>query len=244
MARLSRVVAPGFPHHVTQRGNRRQLTFFNDEDYVEYGRLLAESCRRCGTQVLAYCLMPNHVHLVLVPADEFGLRDALGEAHRRYTRRVNFREGWRGHLWQERFHSFVMDERHLLAAVRYVELNPVRARLCARAQDWPWSSAAAHLTGRDDPLVTVRPLLELVPDWEAFIGGADDAKVDELLRGHASTGRPLGSDGFVESLERRLARSLKPKKPGPKPRQMDLRTGDLSGEVEWNCINCPPNEIE
>ncbi len=192
--------------------------------------MLAESCRSCGTQVLAYCLMPNHVHLVMVPADALGLRDALGEAHRRYTRMVNFREGWKGHLWQERFHSFVMDERHLLAAVRYVERNPVRARLCSRARDWPWSSAAAHLAEREDRLVTVRPLLELVPDWEAFIGGADDAKVDELLHGHASTGRPLGSDAFVESLERRLVRSLKPKKPGPKPREMDLRTGDLFAE--------------
>jgi putative transposase len=103
---------------------------------------------------------------------------------------INFREGWKGHLWQERFHSFVMDERHLLAAARYVERNPVRARLCARPQDWPWSSAAAHLAGGDDALVTVRPLLELVPGWETFIGGADDERLDERLRGHASTGRP------------------------------------------------------
>lgn len=232
MARLPRVVAPGLPHHVTQRGNRRQQTFFKDEDYAEYRGLLADSCRSCGTQVLSYCLMPNHVHLVTVPADEFGLRDALGEAHRRYTRMVNFREGWKGHLWQERFHSFVMDERHLLAAARYVERNPVRARLCARPQDWPWSSAAAHLAGHDDSLVTVRPLLESVPDWEAFIGGTDDEKLDQLLRGHASTGRPLGTDAFVASLERRLARSLKRKKPGPKTRELDRYTGDLFGEGE------------
>jgi len=92
---------------VTQRGNRRQQIFFDDGDYVEYCRLLSHFCRSCGTEVLAYCLMPNHVHLILVPADEFGLRDALAEAHRRYTRFINFRAGWRGHLWQERFHSFV-----------------------------------------------------------------------------------------------------------------------------------------
>jgi len=232
MARLPRVVVPGLPHHVTQRGNRREQTFFKDEDYAEYCGLLADSCRSCGTQVLAYCLMPNHVHLIMVPADEFGLRDALGEAHRQYTRMVNFRESWKGHLWQERFHSFVMDERHLLAAARYVERNPVRARLCARPQDWRWSSAAAHLARRDDALVTVRPLLELIPDWDAFIGGADDDKLNELLRGHASTGRPLGTDAFVESLERRLARSLKRKKPGPKTRERDCCTGDLFGEGE------------
>ena len=178
--------------------------------------------------------MPNHVHLILVPADESGLRDALGEAHRRYTRMVNFREGWKGHLWQERFHSFVMDERHLLAAARYVERNPVRARLCARAQEWTWSSAAAHFARRDDALVAVRPLLELVPDWEAFIGEGEDDSFNELLRGHASTGRPLGSDAFGESLERQLARSLKRKKPGPKPQEPDRYTGDLFGDRERN----------
>ncbi|EIC23702.1 transposase [Thiorhodovibrio frisius] len=125
-------VVPGLPHHVTQRGNRRQQTFFSDDDYAEYRRLLALFCRACETQVLAYCFMPNHVHLILVPATEFGLRDAFGEDHRRYTRMINFRQGWRRHLWQDRFHSFVMDERHLIAAARYVDLNPVRARLCQR----------------------------------------------------------------------------------------------------------------
>lgn len=234
MARLPRVVAPGLPHHVTQRGNRRQQTFFADEDDAEYRELLAESCRSCATDVLAYCLMPNHVHLILVPADELGLRDALGEAHRRVTRMVNFREGWKGHLWQERFHSFVTDERHLLAVARYVERNPVRARLCARAQDWPRSSAAAHFAGRDDALVTVRPLLALIRDWEAFIGEGEDEGFNELLRAHASTGRPLGSDTFVESLERQLARTLKRKKPDPKRQERDPFTGDLFGEEKRN----------
>jgi len=110
----------------------------------------------------------------------------------------------------------------------------VRARLCARAQDWPWSSAAAHLAGRDDALVTVRPLLELVPDWEAFVGEADDEKFNERLRGHASTGRPLGADAFVESLERLLARSLKRQKPGPKTQERDRYTGDLFSDGEQN----------
>jgi putative transposase len=125
-----------------------------------------------------------------------------------------------------------MDERHLLAAARYVERNPVRARLSARAQDWAWSSAAAHFARRDDTLVAVRPLLEVVPDWEAFIGEGDDDGFNELLRGHSSTGRPLGSDAFVESVERQLARSLKRKKPGPKPQERDRHTLDLFGEGE------------
>ena len=120
MARLARVVVPGIPHHVTQRGNRRLETFFSPDDYRAYVDLLAEHCRAARVAVWAYCLMPNHVHLILVPRDADGLRAALGEAHRRYTRRINFREGWRGYLWQGRFASFAMDERHLLAAARYV----------------------------------------------------------------------------------------------------------------------------
>jgi len=139
MARIARVVAAGLPHHVTQRGNRRQPVFFGDDDYKAYRALLAEGCRAAGVAIWAYCLMPNHVHLILVPSDADGLRAALGEVHRRYTRQVNLREGWRGYLWQGRFASFPMDESYLLACARYVELNPVRAKLVRRAADWRWS---------------------------------------------------------------------------------------------------------
>ncbi len=162
--------------------------------------------------------MPNHVHLVLVPREADGLRAALGEAHRRYTRHINFREGWRGHLWQERFHSFAMDEPHLLAAARYVELNPVRARLVKRAGDWPWSSARAHLAGRDDGVVAVAPLRALVPDWAAYLAGGLEPETLEAIRRHTQSGRPLGSAHFVERLEVRLGRVLKPGKRGPKPK--------------------------
>ena len=118
MARLARVVAPGLPHHVTQRGNRRQETFFCEADYEDYIRLMSEWCSRWDVDVWAYCLMPNHVHMIVVPQSEEGLRRAIGEAHRRYTRRINFREGWRGHLWQGRLASYPLDERYLLAATR------------------------------------------------------------------------------------------------------------------------------
>ena len=217
MARLARVVAPGVPHHVTQRGNRRQQVFFGDDDYRTYKALLAEGCRAAGVAVWAYCLMPNHVHLILVPAEADGLRAALGEAHRRYTRHVNFREGWRGYLWQGRFASVPMDEPYLLAAARYVELNPVRAKLVRRARDWRWSSARAHLDRRDDDLVQVRPLLDLTADWRAFLAGGLRADEREAIRAGERTGRPLGSDRFMARLERRLGRTLARQKPGPKP---------------------------
>jgi putative transposase len=224
MARLARVVAAGVPHHVTQRGNRRQRVFFGDDDYEAYRTLLAEGCRAAGVAVWAYCLMPNHVHLILVPRDAGGLGAALGEAHRRYTRHVNFREGWRGYLWQGRFASFPMDETYLLACARYVELNPVRAKLARRARDWPWSSARAHLEGRDDGLVTVRPLLAQVPDWAAFLrGGLSDAE-HEAIRAAERTGRPLGSPAFVSRLEKRLGRTLARRRPGPKPKTEERAT--------------------
>ncbi len=208
MARLARVVAPGCPHHVTQRGNRGLETFFSKADYQAYIELLAESCAKASTEVWAYCLMPNHVHLILVPSHPDGLRAALGEAHRRYTRRVNRREGWRGHLWQERFHSFPLDDPHLAAAARYVERNPVRAGLTKRPEDWVWSSARAHLDGRDDALVRVGPLIERFPDWRGYLGDETDPAELDSLRQHGRSGRPLGSARFVARLESDLGRHI------------------------------------
>ncbi len=216
MARLSRIVIPGYPHHVTQRGVRRMETFFRDTDYEAYLALLAEWCGRAGTEVWAYCLMPNHVHLILVPSNEDSLRAALGETHRRYTRMINFREDWRGHLWQERFHSFPMDENYLLACARYVELNPVRAGLVRRPEQWRWSSAGAHLDGKADGVTALAPLLERVSDWRAFLAGGMDEETLAAIRGNMRTGRPLGAESWLKKMEKSLGRILRKAKPGPK----------------------------
>ena len=212
-------MAAGVPHLVTQRGNRRQPVFFGDDDYETYKALLAEGCRAAGVKPWAYCLMPNHVHLILTPSDEDGLRAALGETHRRYTRLVNAREDWRGYLWQGRFASFALDNKWLLAAARYVELNPVRAGLARRARDWRWSSARAHLAGRDDALVRVGPLLERAGDWAAFLGEGLKDEEREAIRKGERTGRPLGAASFVKRLEKKLGRTLARQKPGPKPKK-------------------------
>jgi putative transposase len=217
MPRIARTVVPGLAHHVTQRGNRRQRTFFTDSDYADYVGLMSESCERWEVEIWAWCLMPNHAHLIAVPASCDGLRRAIGEAHRRYTLMVNEREGWQGYLWQGRFRSFVMDERYTLAAARYVELNPVRAGLVTRAEDYPWSSARAHLAGRDDGLVRAAPLLERMDDWAAFLGAVGRPELAGELHEHVSTGHPLGSDEFVERLEREFDRPLRPGRPGPLP---------------------------
>ena len=217
MARLARVVLPDYPHHITQRGNRRQDVFFRDGDYLAYLSLLKEWCGKEGIDIWAYCLMTNHVHLVVKPRKGSNLSRAIGETHRRYTRMINFRENWRGYLWQGRFASYPMDELWLLRAVAYVELNPVKAGRVERAWDYPWSSVHAHLSGRDESdIVEIGPLLSLVGDWRAYLEEMRPQDLPDIER-HERTGRPLGDDSFVKLAERLLGRSdLRKKKPGPK----------------------------
>ncbi len=216
MARMARVVVPGVPHHVTQRGNRRQTVFFCDKDYETYIELVSKYCLIEKVGVWAYCLMPNHVHLILNPENDSGLARAIGEAHRRYTRYVNFRENWKGYLWQGRFASFPMDEKYLHMAVRYVELNPVKAGLVDSPEQWKWSSASAHIHGEDDELATVAPMLQRVDNWSTYLSGRTAKNDEDLLRLHERTGRPLGSGSFIDRLEKFSNRTLRPLKPGPK----------------------------
>jgi putative transposase len=219
MARLARIVVPHVPHHVTQRGNRRERTFFEDADYKCYRTMLGAAAKKAGAEVWAYCLMPNHVHLIVVPPDADGLRRTFADAHRRYTGLINARNRWTGHLWQGRFGAVAMDEAHLLAAARYVALNPVRAGLVGRARDWPWSSVRAHLDGADDALVTVKPLLERYGDFAPLVDEErDDAAAWAALRKSETSGRPVGSEAWLAQLEEKMGRSLRPK-PGGRPRR-------------------------
>jgi len=216
MARIARVVLPNSPHHVTQRGNRQQTVFFSDKDYRTYLEFIAHHARKANTQILAYCLMPNHVHFVMTPTHADGLRATLGEAHRRYTQHVNQREDWAGHLWQGRFYSFPMDEAHLLQAVRYIELNPVAAGMVKRPQDWQWSSAAAHLSGAPDPLVDAHSAREWVDDWSAYLKEGMEKSESQRIEAHLRNGRPLGNAKFIEHAERALDRPLRKRKAGRK----------------------------
>jgi REP-associated tyrosine transposase len=200
MTRIARAVVPGLPHHVTQRGNRRERVFFEEGDYALYRDWLGESCRRFGVEVWAYCQMPNHVHLILTPQDGEGLALALSRAHRLYAGFVNARARQTGHLFQGRFGSVALDEEHLMNAARYVALNPVRARLVRRAEDWPHSSVHAHLAGCDDGLVSVKPLLDRAPRFADLLDGEADAVAFVRLRRSELIGRPLGAAGFVAEI--------------------------------------------
>ena len=223
MARIARFAVPGFPHHVTQRGNRGEQVFSSDEDYELYRDLLASQCRRQGVACWAYCLLPNHVHLILVPDTEQALGRALGETHRRYTSVINARLRVTGHLFQSRFGSVVMDKEHLMAAARHAALNPVRAGLVERAEDWRWSSARAHLDGRDDTLVQVGPLLEHCSGRFANLLDAPVlARAISALRAAETIGRPLGSAEFLDFLAVATGRDPRPKRRGAKPRMEQL----------------------
>ncbi len=229
MSRLPRIVVPGTPHHVTQRGNRWQQIFHCDEDYVLYLDLLAERCKHNGVSVWSYCLMPNRVHLIMAPTTTEGLSRAVGEAHRRYTAYINARERVTGHLFPGRFNSVAMDEAHLLAAVRYVAMNPVEAHLTLQAVDWPWSSVRAHLSGCDDVLVNVAPVRARIHDFAAFLELEPEPETTGRLLSGQTIGRPLMPDDQLEALERSLGRRLRPLPRGPRRKnkagvcQQDLR---------------------
>lgn len=214
MARISRVIIPEFPHHIIQRGNRSQRVFFNERDYNEYLKLLNNYSHRFKVDILAYCLMPNHVHLIATPHKNGSLAQAIGETHRNYTRFINFRENWRGYLWQGRFSSYVLDERYLLAATRYILLNPVKANLVKNPWDYKWSSTKHHMMIDTSLLVRDSLLKELIGDWKDFLSITTNSNDINLLQLHERTGRPLGNSRFIEKLESMFKIKLKKKKAG------------------------------
>ncbi|PIY82612.1 MAG: transposase [Candidatus Omnitrophica bacterium CG_4_10_14_0_2_um_filter_44_9] len=218
MARIARIVVPNIPHHIIQRGNRSQKVFFSDNDKTAYLNLLHKHTREAGISLWAYCLMDNHVHLIAVPEREDSLAKGIGDTHKYYTRMINFRENWRGYLWQGRFSSFPLDEKYLYAAVRYVERNPVRAGIVKNAQDYEFSSARAHINKTNDPLLSNNFLTEEIKDWKAFLLGEDKEQDTRLFKKHARVGRPLGEAGFIRKIENMTGRVLRLKRPGRKGR--------------------------
>ncbi|MDD5644680.1 MAG: transposase [bacterium] len=219
MPRIARIIAEGFPHHITQRGNRKQKVFFSENDYREYLDLLHSHSKLFNLDIESYCLMPNHVHLILVPHKKGNLALAVGRTHQKYTGIVNKRENWRGYLWQGRFSSFILDEKYLLAATRYLLLNPVRAGMVKKPWDYKWSSARHHLGLKRDPIITGTFLKDMVDDWRSFLSTETGSNEEMLIKLHERTGRPLGEDSFVEKLEKMLNIKLRKNKPGPKPKR-------------------------
>ena len=229
MPRRSRIVIPGMPHHVTQRGNNREVVFHSDGDRRFYLDVVEHHTRENQVRILGYCLMTNHVHLIVVPERPESLARALKCAHAAYAHCWNRFAGRSGHLWQGRFYSCPLDPSHLESALRYVDLNPVRAGLVATASEWRWSSARAHV----DPAKCDR-LLGL--GWMEWFGGWDHAEWVESLGGDGEdgdgwaalrrstlSGAPCGSDEFVERLETLQGRRLRVGERG-RPRKVLIET--------------------
>jgi len=217
MPRVNRVIAPGLPHHVTQRGNHRDRVFFRDEDRKLYLSLISEFLPHYGIALEAYCLMSNHVHLVVTPHDQKGLSRALQRVHSDYSRAVHLRLRQNGHLWQARFHSAALDEEHFWTTLVYVEQNPVRAGMVSDAEQWRWSSARAHL-GLTAPgiLNTVRWKARFdAARWKQCLSlGLVDAALANRIREATRSGFPLGDSAFCEQLGERLGVQTKPGKRG------------------------------
>ena len=211
MPRTSRIVVPGIPHHITQRGNRQMPIFFSDDDRRYYIGILIKACAAQDVQCFAWCLMDNHVHLILLPPTTDSLRATLSSAHTKYAQHVNLRQGLSGHLFQGRFASYAMDDSHLMVAVRYVENNPVKAGLVSEAADWRWSSARAHIFGEDDGLTNVVAIGRHIANWRAYLSdGVEAADRDDEVEAAMRTGRPLGAQDWV-------AQFLQPTKPRGRP---------------------------
>ena len=216
MARLPRVVIPGVPHHITQRGSRRADVFFCDEDRKYYLSMLMECAEQFGVCIEAWCLMSNHVHFVAIPTEESSLARCFGKAHTMYTRRINFRENWRGFLWQGRFSSCPMDESHAMHALRYVEVNPVRAKLVRKPWRYRWSSAAYHAgLINSDPLLGNRAVLTTDANcWRSFLCEGEDEGPVEAIRRETMSGHPVGDEAFMCKLEKITGRKLTRGLPG------------------------------
>jgi putative transposase len=225
MPRLARIVVPGYPHHITQRGNHRLDIFIDDEDRAVYLRLLKRYREKHGLELLAYCLMTNHIHLVAVPKETHSLARALADTHMCYAQHMNRKYSKIGHLWQGRFFSCVLDENHALAAARYAERNPVRAGLVGCAWDYSWSSTREHLSLGGDGLVSERwPSGDLRKQWrELLIEPGEKGEIDRVRRSTLS-GIPAGEEDFLEKIESLVKRALKPKKVG-RPRKSLLKRG-------------------
>ena len=225
MPRMARLVVPRYPHHITQRGARRQRTFFEESDYAAYLELIRDFKDEAGVEIWAYCLMPNHVHFVAVPERADGLASLFGKTHARYSKLINQANEWRGHLWQQRFYSVVMDEPHVLAAVRYVELNPVRGGLSRCAEEWPWSSARGHLGTASDPLLDCEPMQRRIPNWRRYLSEEVDPELVDKIRKKTLSGQPAGDAGFVEQLERLTGRDLRRRRVGRPSLEDGVRSG-------------------
>lgn len=192
MPRVKRIIELGTPHHITQRGNYRQQVFDDEKDYLVYLKNFEHYRKEHNLSIAAYCLMPNHVHFIAIPHDEVALSNAFKLSHMCYSQYYNNKHGMKGQLWQGRYYSCVLDERHFQAAIRYVETNPVRSLLVKKAHEWQWSSTRDHM-GIGQDLISLADLSDLLPaeGWEAYLNKDEDEEAIDTIRKYTKTGKSL-----------------------------------------------------
>ena len=227
MSRVARFILTDVPYHITQRGNFQQVVFLEDEDRKFYLDRLSQYSRKWKLDVLAYCLMNNHVHLVVIPREKNSLAKSLGTLNMCYSQYFNKKHDRQGHLWQARFYSAMMDEGHLHAAVRYVECNPVRAGLVRYPWDWAWSSARSHLglVQASVALFDVNFLMKIT-NWKEYLTGYEHDHVLDNIRQCTLKGKILGSSEFIYRLEKMTGRLLRSKPFGRPKKSRDSAFGD------------------
>ena len=217
MARLPRLTAPGFPHHIIQRGNNRQAIFMDAADFEFMLNLLAEQSKKSQVAVHAYVLMGNHFHLLATPETTQGLPLMMQAVGRSYVRYFNHRHGRTGTLWEGRYRStIVQSERYLLACMAYIDLNPVRAGLVGQPVDYPWSSHAHCLGLRTDRLITPHALFWALGNtpfareaaYAALVQAGLGGRELEALTQSALTGWALGEADFIAALQARTERRV------------------------------------
>lgn len=210
MPRIARVVARGYPHHIIQRGNNREVVFFDDEDKERYLSLLKKYTEKWGSSILAYCLMSNHVHLLAKPSSEESLYKTMQGVTLCYSQYVNRKNKRTGRMWENRYHSCIVDqERYLWAVARYIEQNPVRAEIVKKAEEYIYSSARAHVKGIEDSVLGEDLFSkEQRGDYIQLLRTAITEEERDSVRYHTRTGRPFGEEEFVLQMEQKLKRPL------------------------------------
>ncbi len=212
MPRQARVVFPNIPHHIIQRGNRREDVFFSDNDRKQYLEWLKEYCKEYKVEILAYCLMTNHIHLLAVPSTEDGLQRVLKPLHMRYAQKINRERGWKGHFWQGRYFSSPLDGEYLLFATRYIERNPIRVKKVRKAENYKWSSARGHCGIIQDDILTKKMKwlnkYKGIDNWRQWLSIKEEKEKTDLIRRNTEKGIPTGSGRFIRRLEKLADRVL------------------------------------
>ncbi|MEM8833293.1 MAG: transposase [Pseudomonadota bacterium] len=219
MARQARIIVQNHPHHISQRGNRGESIFFEKDDFSTYMEILQKSLKDFDLDLLSFCLLPNQIHLLITPKEKDDLSRCIGETNRQYTRYINQKKDWTGHLFQNRFFSYAMDDQFVLRAARFIETLPVTAQITEKPQNYLWSSAKFRIKTIENSPIKPFNMFHLDQNWESFLNRLMDPEELKKIQTHLQTGRPRGNSLFLDMVEKEIGRTVRPQKRGRKPKK-------------------------